>query len=218
MQVRAAILATMLSSVLASPALAQPGWVGAWQAAPALQVAAAGAPLKAIKGQTVRQAVRPSIAVHRARITVSNAYVSRPLVVGAASIAPQADGKIAGAIKPLTFAGAAAVTIPVGADMLSDPVDIDIPALGEAMVSLYLPQETLPETFHKDTNEVVTAGTHLGRGGEASISSEGDFTQKAGMPGGTGTASPRLFVTRLDALSPATKGAVVVMATTRTEG
>jgi hypothetical protein len=219
------ILAVLAAAVLAAPQPApaqdrapQPGWVGAWQASPAAQPSPAANPLKPIRNQTVRQRVKVSVGGRRVRVTLSNAYGSKPLVVGAASVGRLVNGQVdAASIRPLVFAGSPGITIPVGAPALSDPVDLELPAFGEAVVSLYLPQETLPETYHRAIGGGDTAGTGLApTAPEAVISPEGDFTRQAAIPGAA--PNPRLFVTRVDVLQPAAAGAVVVLGTTRTIG
>jgi hypothetical protein len=47
------------------------------------------------------------------------------------------------------------VTLPPGARLVSDPVDIALPALSEVAVSLYLPQPSQPAGFHFDARQVA---------------------------------------------------------------
>ena len=42
--------------------------------------------------------------------------------------------------------------------MLSDPVDLDVAALGDVSVSLYLPEPTPPATFHWDARQTTYVG------------------------------------------------------------
>lgn len=110
--------------------------------------------------QTVRQIARISIGGRRVRVLLSNAYGTRPLRIGAAHIA-LSDGKAS--IKPasdraLTFGGDGAVVIPPGAPMLSDPVELDVAALSQLTISLYLPDPTPPATFHWDARQTAYVG------------------------------------------------------------
>ena len=66
----------------------------------------------------------------------------------------------------LTFGGKHAVTIPPGAPMLSDPVELDVAALGDVSVSLYLPEPTPPATFHWDARQTAYVGAGDQTGGD----------------------------------------------------
>ena len=192
-------------------------WVAAWEAGQAAQPPGAGG-LKAIENQTVRQRVRPAVAGRGVRISLSNAYGSKPLVIGRATVGRLAGGRVdPGSVRPLTFAGKASITIPIGAPALSDAAALAVAAGEELAVSLYLPEATLPETYHRPVGAVDTAGTALGATGpEALLSSAGDHTAAAELPNAAATA--RLFLSRVDVLASQTTGAVVVLGTTRTVG
>jgi lysophospholipase L1-like esterase len=100
------------------------------------------------------------------RVRLSNAYGTKPLVIGAASVALASDkGDVTGAIVPLTFGGATTVTIPPGAPILSDPIELKTAPLSSLSVSLYLPGDTGPCSCH-------TLGMQT-----AYVSEPGDFTK-----------------------------------------
>lgn len=111
--------------------------------------------------QTLRQVARTSIGGARVRVLFSNSYGTRPLRIGAAHVALAADGAsiIEGSGHALTFGGATSVTIPPGAPMLSDPVDLEVAALSRLAVSVYLPEPTPPATFHWDARQTAYVGT-----------------------------------------------------------
>ncbi|WP_266158525.1 SGNH/GDSL hydrolase family protein [Dyella silvatica] len=115
--------------------------------------------------QTVRQVARVSVGGKQVRVVLSNAYGSRPLLIGAAHIALAGSGAatIAGSDRALTFAGQSSVTTPPGAPVVSDPVALDLAALGSVAVSLYLPEPTAPSTFHWDARQTgyVAAGNQV---------------------------------------------------------
>lgn len=211
-------LALIVAMSMAGPVLAAEPWVAAWQASPAAQPSPPAAPLKPIEGQTLRQRLKPSLGGRKLRITLTNAYGGKALAVGAASIGRWVDGKLDPAtIRPLTFSGAASIAVPAGAPAVSDPVDLAVTPTDVLAISLYLPQPTLPETYHRPIGAVDTAGTTLGAAGpEAVLSAKGDFTRAVELP--AAAPSPRLFVSRLDVLATPASGAVVVLGTTRTEG
>jgi lysophospholipase L1-like esterase len=138
---------SMSTTTLASP-VAESAWADAWSASPD----SAGRPLK---GQTLRQIARSSIAGSSVRIRLSNLFGRSALGIGAAHVAVHASGS---SIRPetdraLTFAGKPSVTIATGADVLSDPLEFPVGALEELAISLYLPAGATAPTLHSDGNE-----------------------------------------------------------------
>jgi len=209
---RILMLAVALTAVnpVSAAAATRDTWLAAWQASPMAQVGQ----LKPLKNQTVRQRFKVSVAGSQLRVVFSNAYGSKPLRIGAATVLATRNGQAEGTARPLTFAGAASLVVPVGAPAFSDPLPLAVAAGSELSVSLYLPDETLPETYHRalagqDQAAAATAP-------EAQVSAEGDYTREAVMAGAQ--AGARLFVARVDVL-PAKRGStVVVLGTTRTAG
>ena len=156
-------------SVLGAGAAEPDAWVGTWAASPqpvwgADFVLPVGVP-RALHDQTVRQIVRASLGGKRIRVTISNEYGERPLVIGAAGVALAGpDGAPTGQGKPLTFGGQASVMVPTGAPIVSDPVDIDIAALGSLAVDLYFPAISPVTTWHAEAVQTgtIAAGNHVG--------------------------------------------------------
>lgn len=158
-------------------------WVASWTASPqprwdgdfALPI---NAPASLWK-QTVRQLARISLGGHRVRIVLSNEYGTRPLRIGAAHIALAGPGAaiVAGSDRALTFDGQTAMTIPPGAPMLSDPVDLDVAPLSSVAVSLYLPEPTAPASFHWDARQTsyVAAGDQVAT---AAIKADATFNSR----------------------------------------
>jgi len=100
--------------------------------------------------QTLRMIVRTSLAGPRVRVQLSNMLNAPPVEIGAAHIAIH---KGRGAIvestdRVLTFGGRSSFTIPPGALAVSDPVNLEIPALSDLAISIYLPRDTGPPTNH----------------------------------------------------------------------
>jgi lysophospholipase L1-like esterase len=151
-------------------------WVGTWGAAPA------GPQLPAntltFTDQTVRLIVHTSAGGSRVRIRLSNEMGSTPLRIGAAHIALRAAaaGADSGADiqattdRVLTFSGNAGITIPPGAPVLSDPVELNVPALSDLAVSLYLPGTASATTLHGSASQT------------SYVSLPGDFTGAATLP------------------------------------
>src|SRR5271166_5171806 len=80
---------------------------------------------------------------------------------------------------PLTFDGHSSVTIPPGAPVISDPVDLTVAPLSNLAVSLFLPDQTPLTTFHWEGVQT------------AYISPEGNF---AGDAMADSTIKARLFL------------------------
>ena len=152
------------------PAIAQSGWntehwVGTWGTGPA------GPPLAAqtqtFNDQTLRLIVHTSIGGKSVRIRVSNTFGTTPLRIGEAHVALRQSGStiVAGSDRPLTFSGNRSITIPPGAPVLSDPVDLDVPALSDLAISLHLPGSVQATTIHGSafqTNYVSLPGNFTG--------------------------------------------------------
>jgi lysophospholipase L1-like esterase len=157
--------------------------------------------------QTVRMIVHTSIGGRRVRIQLSNAYSSAPLAVGAAHIAIRnKDAAIAPASdRPLSFNGKQSCLIPPGALMLSDPVDLDVPQLGDLAISLYLPGETGPPTVHN-------LGLHT-----TYVSKQGDLTAQLTIPDAA-TSQSWYWLTGVDVMAPANTAAIVAFGDSITDG
>ena len=156
--------------------------------------------------QTLRQNARVSVGGQRVRVRLSNEYGRTPLVIGAAHVALSGKGAgiVAGTGRALTFGGRTTATIPPGAPLLSDPIDLDVPAFGDVSVSLYLPQPTPPSTFHWDARQT----TYVGAGNQtASATLKTDSTLTA-----------RVFVSAVHVETAADVRAVVAIGDSITDG
>jgi hypothetical protein len=100
---------------------------------------------RALAGTTLRQTIRVSVGGTRLRLRLSNAYGGAPLSVGAVSVALPAGGRAGvGAIQPgsgreVTFQGRAAVTVPGGCEVVSDPFRFPAAAGANLSVTVQLP-------------------------------------------------------------------------------
>lgn len=120
-------------------------WVGTWSASPQ----PAAIPVQ-LNGQTLREVVRTSIGGDRVRVRLSNAYGTDSLVIGAAHLAIRSTGATiaAGTDRVLTFNRSPTITIPPGALVVSDPVALKVPELGDLAVSIYVPGNVSAKTEH----------------------------------------------------------------------
>ena len=137
-------------------AASRAGWVASWAAGP---VAATDLPsaLASFTDQTVRETVYPSVGGDALRIRLSNLYGTRPVTVGIASVGVVLDGArlVAGSSRPVTFSGKASVSIPPGAEAVSDPLGMPVRAQEELDISLYLPVPTGAATNHLDAHQAT---------------------------------------------------------------
>jgi lysophospholipase L1-like esterase len=148
-------------------------WVGSWTASPQ---GPRGVMPASLSNRTIRQTVRLSIGGSKVRIRLSNEFGTKPLLIGAASIAlagknaDKTSAVAAASLRPLTFGGDRAVIIPAGAPAVSDPAAFDAAPLSDVTVSLYLPAATDLATVHATGLQT------------AYVSATGDFTASAGFP------------------------------------
>lgn len=147
-------IALLAMLCLGGTAIAQdkPHWVASWATSQMVPTNENIAPVEDLTDATLRQIVRVTIGGKRLRVRLSNAFGAAPLVVSAASVALSVDNtssRIAPAtLKPLTFRGGTSVTIPAGADYLSDPVDMTIAPGADLAISLHLPSPPDRQTGH----------------------------------------------------------------------
>ena len=177
-------------------------WVGTWTAAPA------PAETGAISNQTLRMNPRVSIGGDRVRVRISNAYGTRPLLIGAAWLGLRDKGPavVADSHKRLTFGGEETATIAAGAFVVSDPVAFDLPPLADIAVSIYLPGD-LPLSFGL-TGRYARQTNY--------ISPPGNFANSAVMPVGSITGD-WFFVVGVDVLATPETGAVVALGDSLTD-
>ncbi len=191
-------LLLLLAPVLVA---AQDHWVATWTTAQTL-ARTGPPPAQAPRGfsnQTIRMIARTSIPGSRVRVRLSNAFGMTPVKVGAAHVGLRAKESeiVAGSDRALTFDGKPGVTIGPGVMILSDPVDLNLPALADVAVSLYFPGDTGAPTNH-------ATGLH-----KTYISKAGDTTGAASMTDGT-TTEQYYWLAGIDVMAP--KKAMVIVA------
>ena len=131
-------------------------WIGTW--ATAAQPRLPGPP-QTFHNQSLRLIVHTSAGGAQVRIRLSNTYGDTPLIIGGAHIARRtAEADIDPATdRILKFHGRPSITIPARSMAVSDPVKLDVPALSDLAISLFLPETTVATTIHataKQTNYV----------------------------------------------------------------
>jgi lysophospholipase L1-like esterase len=140
--------------------------------APPIVQAPPGPPPITPNNQTLRQIVRTSIAGSRARVVFANTFGTAALNVGAASIAlrDKESGIVQASVRKLTVNGSPAFRIPPGGVMLSDPVNLTVPAFADLAIDVFVPGDlgsgSSPITFHNGANQtsyVSATGNQVGQ-------------------------------------------------------
>ena len=139
------------------PAAAARGydWVTSWTASPQNPVSGTLGST-GFHDQTVRDIIVPSVGGNMIRLELTNAFGRSPLQVGRVTVAVAhlGAGVVPGTIHPVSFGGRVSVRIPAGEQVLSDPVGMQVPAMQELAVSIYLPGRTGVATRHTDALQV----------------------------------------------------------------
>ncbi len=168
---------TTTTSAAARPADDAHRWVNAWQGSPVGGGTIPGASCPADKGladQTVRNVVNVTAGGDRVRVRVTNAFGTKPLRVGAATVALAGHGaaRRSGSSHALRFGGRGSVLVAAGGEALSDPVRMKVKARQNLDLSVYLPEATGPATQHWDAQQdnYLAAGNQVGDAGAADFS------------------------------------------------
>jgi lysophospholipase L1-like esterase len=204
-----AVLATAGAGVLTA-ANAAPGAAGTHE------VATWGASADKVSGtlvnQTVRDIVHTSIGGSNLRIEVSNAFGDSPVTFGRAYVGVRSTGAAIqpGTNRQVTFSGGhASVTIPAGAEVLSDPLSGTFAARRDLAVSLDL-------TTASGTNGIVT-GHNLATSTNY-ISTAGDHSAEESGDAFTTTAQHWYFLDAVNVDAAAGIGTVATLGDSITDG
>lgn len=182
-------------------------WVETWGAA--LHEPDLGVPGLANTGfnnQTLRQIVHTSVGGRRIRVRFST-YGAKALVIGAAHIALRSSGAatVPNSDRTLTFGGKTSITIPAGALVLSDPVALEVLPFSDLAISIFVPENTGPATWHFESRQT------------SYVSPPSDFTASADLPS---VAMPVawFWLAGVDVASSDQSGAVVILGDSITDG
>ena len=131
---------------------------------------------------------------------------SQPLEIGAAHVAVhKGGGEITeGTDRPLKFGGSASFTIPAGAIVMSDPVDLEVAPLSNLAISLYLPHDTGVPASH-------TVGLHT------AYISKGNVAGSRTMPEATNIFA-FAWLASIDVVAPRDAFTVVALGDSITDG
>ena len=127
-------------------------WIATWGASQQIPEPRNTLPPADLRDATVRQIFHLSVGGATLRVHITNAFgltplhftsvhIARPLAADAPAIDPASD-------RALTFAGANDVTVPAGADVVSDPIAYTVAPLSNLAVTFHLDEPPAPETSH----------------------------------------------------------------------
>jgi lysophospholipase L1-like esterase len=120
-------------------------WIGTWAASPEAQPNTDDMLGKV--STTYREVVHVSVGGSSVRVVLTNELGLEPLTISAGDIAISVGGSAIepSTTKPLRFEGQTSVTLPAGVKMVSDPVDLSVPALSDLAISLFIPAQTISQ-------------------------------------------------------------------------
>jgi lysophospholipase L1-like esterase len=150
-----ALLAVLLSisgQIHAQTKPAPRSWVATWGASQQIPEPANALPAVDPRDVTVRQIFHLSVGGPELRVHVSNAFgtdalhftavhIARPLSPHSSAIDPPTD-------RALSFAGASDVTVPPGAEFISDPIPYPVEPSSDLAVTFYLESLPASQTGH----------------------------------------------------------------------
>ena len=160
--------------------VASPGpahWVASWTAALTAPYGAETLPPGTLDHVTLRETVHLSLGGNRIRMRLSNLFGEQPLVLRNATVAIPAGPKPNGSIvptswKPVLFGGQPGVTIAAGQEITGDPLNYNVRAGGDLVISLGVASAPQKPTLHAGARET-----------EFLLS--GDHTDEPSLPGAT---------------------------------
>lgn len=193
-------------------------WVNTWSAMPQL-TEPGNMPPAPFTGEravlvdtTLRQTVRVTTGGDRVRLRFSNAFGGSALPLTAVTVALPLGGQAGvGAIEPgtsrtVTFSGRESMTVPVGAQVVSDPLDFTLNPGTNLTVTAYLAegQASLALTSHPGSRTT-------------SYLRHGDHTEDTDLPGATPT-NHWYLLSDVEVLSRPATTAVAVLGDSLTDG
>lgn len=149
-------------TVLPQEATSSPGaptdQVGTWGTA-------ADSTTLALTDQTVRNIVHTSVGGTNLRVSLSNAFGSRAVTFDSVWAGRAGSGAtvVAGTNRRVTFSGSTSVTVPPGAEVLSDPLPGEVPGRSTLAVSIHVVGEAGTVSGHRlahQTSWVSAPGDH----------------------------------------------------------
>jgi lysophospholipase L1-like esterase len=145
-----ALFAILAISLWPSPL--DPLWVSTWTSSQQIPEPQNALPPDDLRDATVRQIFHLSLGGPALRVRLSNAFGTEALhftsVHVARSLSPSSPAIDPSTDRALSFAGASDVTVPPGADFLSDSLDFSVAPLSDVAVTFYLESPPSRQSSH----------------------------------------------------------------------
>ncbi len=205
----------LMTSVTAADARtpARPNWVTAWATSQMIPGSDNALAPEDQADATLRQIVRVTSGGTRIRLKLSNAFGTAPLRFDAVSVAASADNTtariVSGTSHAVTFGGQVSVTIPAGAEYVSDPIDMAVAPLSDIVISTWQSAGVTALTSHPGSR----ATSYLVHGNHVADTDLADSS----------TSGAKHFdhwfdIAAIDVEGPATTGAIAVLGDSITDG
>ena len=186
----------------------RPNWVGSWAASQQIPESQNALAPDDLRDATLRQIVHLSIGGATLRVHLSNAFGTSPLHFTSVHIAKPvsaASARIDGASdKALSFSGSSDVTVPAGAEYVSDPVDYSAAPCSDLAITLHLDAPPAQLTGHPGSR----ATSYLARG---------DLTSAADLPDAR-KVDRWYLVAGVDVIAPPGVASIVALGDSITDG
>jgi len=183
-------------------------WVGSWAASQQIPEPQNALPPDDLRDATIRQIVRLSVGGAALRVHLSNASGTKPLrftsVHIALAVAPGTSAIEPGSDRALTFAGAAAVTIPAGAEYISDSITFSAKPLSSLAITFHLDKPPARETGHPGSRAT-------------SYYLHGNYVSSSNLPGAR-EVDHWYQISGVDVFAPAGAASIVALGDSTTDG
>jgi lysophospholipase L1-like esterase len=205
----ARFMMAFLAISFTAAAVAQPAhWVVSWGASPSPPPDTAQILKKGLEfnNQTLREIVHLSIGGSAVRVHFSNFFGRQSLEIGSAHIALRtSDANILpSSDRALTFGGAAGVSVPPNAFVLSDPVQLAVPAESDLAISIFVPHLATAAGIHSFAQQTSYVGA-------------GDLTAAISITDPRAISS-WIFLAGVDVSAPPSAAAIAVFGDSRVDG
>ncbi|MBV9147265.1 MAG: SGNH/GDSL hydrolase family protein [Acidobacteria bacterium] len=151
------ILALLLLLSVGQALPVQSHWVGTWAASQQRPEPQNALSKDDLHDATLRQIIHLSLGGSRLRVHLSNRFGTAPFHIASAHVA-RAQSRDSGTIitasdKALTFSGSADLTIPAGAEYVSDPLVFSARAFSDLAITLSIEEPPAEQTGHPGSRE-----------------------------------------------------------------
>lgn len=185
-------------------------WVGTWSTSvQEVEQKLIPSGIEQLDDMTIRQVVHVSIGGKQLRVRISNAFAdwNDDLTIRSVSVALSDEGSEieSRTSKPVTFNGHPTVTVPYGVLMVSDPVDFDLPAGADLVVTMYVEDATKRISGHRSAR------------GEFAFLQKGDKADTRDLSFSE-TSTCWYYLSGIDVLAPESSAAVVGLGDSITDG